>query len=187
MNEFYELIGEGSENPNTLQMAIRAAIIFMVALILIRLSGRRAFGQRSPFDTVIAILLGAILGRAIVKSDLPFFGPIAAATVICILHFLFALLTTSSRVMGEIIKGRAKLLYKEGVKNRKMMRRSLITDRDLHEGIRKAGHEHESEIKEAWLERDGSISVIKKDMKKEIKDVVHKDVKNAIREAVQKD
>ncbi len=161
MKEFYELIGEGNITPTPMQMAIRAGIVFVVALVLIRFSGRRAFGQRSPFDTVIAILLGAILSRAIVESDISFFGPIAAATIICILHFAFALLTTSSRVLGEIIKGKAKILYQDDMKNRKTMRRSLITDRDLKEGIRKAGCLDESEIKEAWLERDGSISVIK--------------------------
>jgi uncharacterized membrane protein YcaP (DUF421 family) len=162
MNEFYELIGEGNENPTPMQMAIRAAIVFIFALIIIRLTGRRAFGQRSPFDTVIAILLGSILGRSIVKSDISFFGPILAAGVICVLHFLFSLITTYSRVFGEIIKGSAKILYKDGIKHRKNMTRSFITDNDLQEGIRKAGKvDGEEKIKEAWLERDGSISIVK--------------------------
>jgi uncharacterized membrane protein YcaP (DUF421 family) len=164
MDKFYELIGEGTDNPTPMQMAIRATIIFIIALILIRFSGRRAIGQRSPFDTVIAMLLGAVLSRSIVKSDVPFFGPVAAAAVICFLHFMFALITTYSHVFGEIIKGKAKILYKDGEKNKKHMRGSFITDRDLQEGIRKAANvEDESKVKEAWLERDGSISVVKKD------------------------
>ncbi len=164
MNKFYELIGEGTENPTPMQMAIRAAIIFTIALILIRFSGRRAFGQRSPFDTVIAILLGAILSHSIVKSDVPFWGPITAASVICVLHFLFAFITTYSRVFGEIIKGKAKVLYQDGVKHRKHMSSSFITDNDLQEGIRKAAKVDDiSKVKEAWLERDGSISIIEKE------------------------
>lgn len=164
MKKFYELIGEGAETLTPLQMGIRAALVFIVALVLIRFSGRRAFGQRSPFDMVIAILLGAILSRAIVESDISFFGPIVAAVIICILHFAFALITTYSHGFGEIIKGKAMLLCKDGVKNKKAMRGSFITDRDLKEGIRKALHtDDESKVKEAWLERDGSITVIKKD------------------------
>lgn len=164
MNEFYELIGEGSDEPTPMQMGIRAAIVFIIALILIRFSGRRAFGQRSPFDMVIAMLLGAILSRAIVKSEIPFFAPIVASIVVCVLHFAFALITTYSRVFGEIIKGKAKLLYKDGVMDKKIMRRSFITDRDMKEGIRKAINTDDvSNIREVWLERDGSISVVKKE------------------------
>jgi uncharacterized membrane protein YcaP (DUF421 family) len=166
MNEFYELIGEGEDQPTPLQMGIRAALVFIIALILIRFSGRRAFGQRSPFDMVIAMLLGAILSRAIVKTDVPFFAPILAAIVICVLHFAFALITTYSQTFGEIIKGRAKILYKDGVKNKKTMRGSFITDRDMKEGIRKAiNTDDESQIKEVWLERDGSITVVRNEEK----------------------
>jgi uncharacterized membrane protein YcaP (DUF421 family) len=164
MKWFNELIGEGADVLTNLQMGIRAALVFIIALVLIRFSGRRAFGQRSPFDMVIAILLGAILSRAIVESDISFFGPIIAAIVICILHFAFALITTYSHIFGELIKGKAKILYKDGVKNKKTMRGSFITDRDLKEGIRKAVNtDDESKIKEVWLERDGSITVVKKE------------------------
>jgi hypothetical protein len=44
MNWFYQLIGEGSD-LNPYQMAMRAFIIFIIALAFIRLSGRRTFGM----------------------------------------------------------------------------------------------------------------------------------------------
>lgn len=164
MDRFYEVIGEGEDVLTPLQMSIRAAIVFIIALIFIRITGRRAFGQRSAFDMVMGILLGAILSRSVIKSDIPFFGPIAAAGVICFLHFALALITTYSGTFGEIVKGRAKVLYKDGQKNRKHMHGSFITDRDLKEGMRKTANvDDESKIEEAWLERDGSISVIKKE------------------------
>ena len=60
MDVLTAIFGEGRD-LDSLQTAMRAVAVFFAALILIRISGRRAFGQRSPFDYVVAILLGATL------------------------------------------------------------------------------------------------------------------------------
>ena len=41
-----------SESLDMLQMSLRAAACFVVALVLVRIAGRRAFGMRTPFDNV---------------------------------------------------------------------------------------------------------------------------------------
>src|SRR5450759_3500327 len=112
MNWFYQLIGEGND-PNTYQMAIRAFIIFIIALVFIRLSGRRTFGMFSPFDNVICVLLGAILSRAVTGAS-PFFPTIVAALVIVLLHRLFAWIALYNDVFGCLIKGHATVIYKYG-------------------------------------------------------------------------
>jgi hypothetical protein len=79
METLIALFGEGKD-LDSLQMAARATVVFFGALILIRISGRRSFGQRSPFDYVVAILLGATLSRVIVGAG-PRFEPIVCAPV----------------------------------------------------------------------------------------------------------
>ena len=54
MNWFYQLIGEGSD-PNPVQMAIRVFIIFIIALVFIRLSGRLKGGRVKSRKQAIAI------------------------------------------------------------------------------------------------------------------------------------
>ena len=161
MSEFYQFIGEGKE-LNTLQMAIRAFIIFLIALAFIRFSGRRTFGMLSPFDNVISILLGAILSRAVIGAS-PFLPTVIAAFVIVVLHRLFAWISLYNDVFGSLIKGNAKIIYKDGEIIRSNMKRFYITDKDLLEGIRLQGNvESLDEIKSAYIERDGKISIIKK-------------------------
>ena len=77
---FLVLFGEG-RNLDPLQMGMRSIAVFLIALTLIRLSGRRSFGQRSPFDSVVVILLGATLSRAIVGAS-PFIATAVASVVI---------------------------------------------------------------------------------------------------------
>lgn len=161
MSEFYQLIGEGKE-LNSFQMAIRAIIIFLIALVLIRFSGRRTFGMFSPFDNVICILLGAILSRAVTGAS-PFVATIIATFVIVVLHCLFSWIALYNDAFGSLIKGNAKIIYKDGKIIRNNMKRYFITDKDLLEGIRLQGKvESIDEIKSAYIERDGRISVIKK-------------------------
>ncbi|SAL84773.1 hypothetical protein AWB74_07058 [Caballeronia arvi] len=56
MSLMLTIFGEGRD-LNSLQMTARAVAVFFGALVLIRIAGRRSFGQRSPFDYVVAILL----------------------------------------------------------------------------------------------------------------------------------
>jgi uncharacterized membrane protein YcaP (DUF421 family) len=160
MKTFYELIGQGEKELSPLQMGIRAFLIFIIALILIRFAGRRSFGMRSSFDNVISILLGAVLSRSVVGSE-NFFSPIVAAAVIAAFHFLFALISTHNDAFGVLIKGNPSLLYKDGKFFPKNMDSSLISKKDFEEGMRKENVGDPAKIKSAYMERDGSISIVK--------------------------
>jgi uncharacterized membrane protein YcaP (DUF421 family) len=153
------LIGEGTE-LTPLQMGIRAVIVFLLALLFLRL-GRRSFGIGSPFDHVTGMLLGAILSRAVVGAS-PFVATICAGCVIALMHKLLAWISLHSRTFGKIMKGEPKVIYHEGQVIRKNMNQCLITDNDLLEGLRECGNvESLEEIKKAYIERDGKISIIK--------------------------
>jgi uncharacterized membrane protein YcaP (DUF421 family) len=155
------LIGTGNLTP--LQMGIRAFFIFIIALILIRIAGIRAFGMKSAFDNIIILLLGAILSRAVYSSD-SVVGIVTAAFVIVIMHRLFAILSVHSDTFGKLIKGDRTLLFKSGKMIEKNMTRSLISHKDLDEGIRMEGHvETRDKVEAAYLERNGHISIITKE------------------------
>src|SRR6476469_6541865 len=80
------LFGEGPDLTYW-QMAARAATVFVIALVLVRISGRRSFGQHSPFDACTTVLVGAILSRAVVGAN-PFWSTVCAATAIVLMHRL---------------------------------------------------------------------------------------------------
>ena len=86
MDTLLFLFGEGKD-LNPLQTAMRAVVVFAIGLALVRLSGRRSFGQRAPFDFVVAVLLGATLSRAIVGAS-PFVATISASLALVAVHRL---------------------------------------------------------------------------------------------------
>src|SRR6185503_4368379 len=58
------LFGSGTD-LTIAQMAFRGAAVFVLTLLLLRVSGRRSFGQHRAFDTCTLVLLGSILSRAV--------------------------------------------------------------------------------------------------------------------------
>jgi uncharacterized membrane protein YcaP (DUF421 family) len=156
------LFGNAPEDLNPLQMSLRAIIIFLICLFLIRFSGRRAFGMQMPLDNVVAVLLGAILARAVVGAS-PFLSTIAAAAIIAVIHRFVAWICMYSHAIGKLVKGEERILYEAGSLNYENLEKSRITEKDLREGIRLAANiESFDEIEKIYVERNGKISVIKK-------------------------
>ena len=136
--------------------------MFFTGLALVRFTGRRSFGLSMPFDNVITILLGAILSRPVVGAS-EFVPAVSAAAVIAGLHRLCAWIALYYDGFGRIIKGESKLLYREGSWRRDNMRKKLISEKDVMESVRdKANIDDLSKVKSIWLERDGQITVVKK-------------------------
>ena len=145
---------------NPWQMGARAAVVFFMTLLLIRISGRRSFGQRSPFDAATTVLLGAVLSRGVVGAS-PFWATIAAAAVLVVLHRAIGWLSVRSDRFDTWANGRERLIVVDGQKLDHALSQSLISDRDLAEAVRKhIGKADLAEVRAAILERDGEISVL---------------------------
>jgi uncharacterized membrane protein YcaP (DUF421 family) len=155
------LIFGAGKDLNEWQMGARAFVAFFISLVLIRISGRRSFGQRSPFDYSIALLLGAVLSRVVVGAS-PFAPTLFACFVLVVLHRLLAWLGTRYHWIERLIEGSERELYRHPHFNRQQLRKALITERDLFEAVRqRTGAQTLDEIKAMILERNGEISVIR--------------------------
>ncbi|MBL7719193.1 MAG: DUF421 domain-containing protein [Flavipsychrobacter sp.] len=152
-----------SEGQHTmLQMSIRAFITFIVVLALIRLSGRRSFSMKSPFDNTLAILLGAIMAKAVI-GDITYSSGLAACTVLALTHRLFGYLSLKYKGFGSWVKGEKLLLYEKGKLQEQNMVRALISENDIMERLRMNGVDSLDKIETAYMERNGEVSFIMKD------------------------
>jgi len=156
------LFGLTSEKLSGYQMVARAGMMFVTSLILIRIGGIRTLGKQSAFDTLTLLMLSSIIGRAIVAADQPFFGTMLAAFILMLLHRSTAWITFRNKKAGKLIKGTSLLLLKNGQRQEKNLSRSLITEEDILEALRRdINITSLDKIKEVYLERSGEISIIK--------------------------
>jgi uncharacterized membrane protein YcaP (DUF421 family) len=161
MDSIAIIIGEG-ENLTLLQMAIRAAFLFFVALFLIRFGGLRIIGKKSGFDLVIVIMLGAILSRALVGAS-PIFSTIVASAVMVSINKLVAWLCTKSKGMDYFFKGKPLILYANGKIHWSNMTKATLSKSDLLTSLRlETNNEDLNNVQSAYIEPNGRISFILK-------------------------
>ena len=156
-----DLLGLEMEELTWYQMGIRAIIVFVIALIYIRLSGMRTFGTQSAFDVVVSITLGGILSRCI-TGKFPFFPCLFAAAVLVVLHQFTAYLTYKNKHISQLTLGDPVLLYAKGKRLEKNLQRYRIADRELEEALHKASLQNFDKVELIWLEPSGEICIIKK-------------------------
>lgn len=143
------------------QMLIRAAVIFAVGVLLVRLAGKRVFGQWSPIDIVLSVIVGSNLSRCLTGSA-PFFETIAATALLVLLHRLLTSAAVRFSWLGPLLKGNTVTLIANGEIDEKAMRRHNVGPHDLDQALRCAGVASAEHVAEARLERSGEISVVQR-------------------------
>lgn len=174
-------VGRESADLNSAEVAIRTAIVYLASLALVRVASRRFLSQATAFDVIVGIMLGSIMSRAINGSAL-FLPTIVAGLVLVGLHWLFAFIAFHTSVFGPVVKGEPVLLVKDGEVQEEGMRFANLTPRDLNEALRlQSGDTDPKKIKRAYLERNGSISVVPHERETRVLDVSVKDEVQTIR------
>jgi len=156
------IFGEGKD-LDVLQMCSRGVVVFIIALLLIRIAGRRSFGLKTPLDNIISILLGAILSRSVVGAS-PFVPTIVCCLAIVILHRAIGWLVVRHDRVARFLEGHRILLFHDGHFIHNHLKRGLVGEEDIMQGVRKSAlTEDLSKIDKIYLERNGDISPVKKE------------------------
>jgi uncharacterized membrane protein YcaP (DUF421 family) len=157
------LLGLDDSGLEPHQMCARAIVVFFMALTYMRIGGLRMLGKQSAYDTLTTLILGAMLGKAIISTD-SFIGTLMAALVLMGLHWLVAWATFKSSFLGSILKGKSLLLFCDGKPILKNLKKVQITEKDLLEAVRKKINTLDlNNVKEIYMERSGELSVITKE------------------------
>ncbi|HEX8176503.1 MAG TPA: YetF domain-containing protein [Pyrinomonadaceae bacterium] len=152
-----------SKDINALQMSLRAVVVFILAIAMLRIGNKRFMGKSTALDVMLGIVFGSMVSRAI-TGNAPFFPTLTASLVLVLLHWILAAIAFRFHGFGSLVKGRDTLLVRDGEPQQEEMRKSHVTEEDLKEALRAKGKSPEiKEIKAAHLERNGDISLIMKD------------------------
>jgi uncharacterized membrane protein YcaP (DUF421 family) len=150
------------EELNILQTAVRAFVMFFITLALIRLGGMRVFAKKSAFDTIIIIMMGAVLAR-VITGNAPFIPTVAGSAVMVAVNKLLAWLSVKNVHLNRLIKGQSIRLFHDGKIDWKNMERACLSYSDLMESLRlETLKDSFADIETAYLETNGRISFIEK-------------------------
>jgi uncharacterized membrane protein YcaP (DUF421 family) len=178
-----DVLGLGREagEVGAVQMAVRTVVVYVVALAVVRSGSKRFLSQASAFDVIVAIMLGSIMSRAI-NGSAAFVPTLLSGAVLVAVHWLLAALASRFDWLGPLVKGRPTLLARDGRIDRKAMREAGVSDHDLEQALRlQARRTDLAEVHLAYLERDGSISVIPAERQPAVLDIQVEDGVQTVR------
>ena len=143
------------------QMGVRALIVFAVGLGLMRIAGARTFTRGSPLETVVAVIIGSNLSRALAGTT-PFWPMLGVSVLIVALHAVLAHLTLRSPTLAFLVKRPPVELVRDGRVDKKALAAEGVDQGDIDASLREHGLTDLEHVRLAMLERDGKISVVKR-------------------------
>lgn len=147
------------------QFVLRAVVIYVLVMVLMRLSGKRAVGQFTPFDLVLVILLGNAVQNGINGGDNSLTGAVIMASTLIALNYLVAQLTMRYRSVEKLVEGEPVVLARHGKVFKKVLRRELVSEDDFEKALRKNNVEDVADCEVVLLETNGQISMVPKQKK----------------------
>jgi len=143
-----------------LVVAIRTFILYLSAIIVVRIMGKRQLGELQPYDLVIAIVIAEIVAIPLGDTGIPLLHGIIALLVLLATEVAFSLLSMRSERLQRWISGTPSLLIRNGRVDERELRRLRVNVNDLMEQLRGSGYLNLSDVAYAILETNGKLSVI---------------------------
>jgi uncharacterized membrane protein YcaP (DUF421 family) len=140
----------------------RGIIVYFFLLVLLRLTGKRQIGQMAPFDLVLLLVLSNALQNAMTGGDNSLMGGMISAITLVATNWVVGLVTYKSKRMEALVEGRPEVLIHNGKLFEKALQHTKLTHHELMTALREAGCATVEDVRGAFLETDGTISVIPK-------------------------
>ncbi|HXH01585.1 MAG TPA: YetF domain-containing protein [Xanthomonadaceae bacterium] len=142
------------------EFVLRAVVVYVVILVMVRISGKRSVGQYTPFDLILVVLLGTAVQNSLIGEDVSLLGGLLLAATLIALNWLVGLATSRSRRMDRLVEGVPVVLARNGRIYQEALRRENIAKSDFDEAMRQADCAKHEDIRLALLETDGKISIV---------------------------
>ncbi len=156
-----------------LAFALRVAGMYFLALIMIRLLGKRALGELGPFDFVVMTGVGDTVISVALNKTMPFYDGIIVLATLAILEYSIGYLSLKNGKLSNLLTGLPVVLIDNGKIIRENLAREKFNVDDLMQELRKKGVRDINEVERGILESCGGFSVV---IKEEEEPVTRKDL-----------
>ena len=137
---------------------IRAFIIYIFVIIAVRIMGKRQVGELKPHELVITFLISSTATIPLQDNNMPLLNCIMPILLFVSLEIIVAILSVKSIKFRNLIQGRPTVIIDKGKIDEKKLRQLRFTVDDLCDALRQQGFWDISEVQNAVIETNGSIS-----------------------------
>ena len=140
---------------------VKTIIVYIVLLILMRLSGRRTLAQITTFDFILLLVIGGTTQRALLGQDYSVTNALLVVITLILTNVILSLIERDFPTFARLVNGAPLIVVEQGQMLDQRLRRALLTQQDIMAAARRThGIERVDDIKYAILEASGNISII---------------------------
>jgi uncharacterized membrane protein YcaP (DUF421 family) len=150
------LIGQG---PGLAVVAAKAALIYLVAVLGLRIAQRRTLSQWTAIDFAATVAIGAILGRTAVAGTQSFVVGAVALVTILAAHAVVNV-ARHNDVLAKAVDHRVRVLVENGSLRMRQLRICGITENDLLSKLRQQGVREMENVRYVLYETKGELTIV---------------------------
>lgn len=158
---------------------VRAVIIYFFIIMAVRIMGKRQVGELKPQELVITILISAVATTPLEENSIPLANSLLPIMIFVALEMITSGISMKSITARNILQGKPIFIIKNGKLQQKELRNLRFTIDDLIDALRQQGAFDISEVENAIVETNGSLSV---QLKSEYSPVTPKQLKKDVDE-----
>lgn len=143
-----------------LELMLRGTIIYFALLLLMRFVGQRESGSLGMSDTLVVVLVGAALGDTLTGGGDNIADGLVPVATVMFWSVVTDALTYRWPGITKVLKGRPRSLIVNGHLDRRALRREFISEDELLAQLRTHGLSEVSQVRRAYLEANGEISIL---------------------------
>jgi uncharacterized membrane protein YcaP (DUF421 family) len=143
------------------ESVLRALALYVVLLVLMRVTGRRTLAETTPFDLVLLLVIGEATQQALLGDDFSLTNAVVVIVTLLLADIGLSLLKGRSPRAERWVDGVPTILVADGRPLRDRLRQARVDEQDILEAARaRQGLAGMEEIRFAVLEPGGGITII---------------------------
>lgn len=140
---------------------VRGVTVYLVLLVIIRVSGRRTMAQATPFDFVLLLIVAETTQQALLGQDFSITNAVLLIVTLFLMDIGLSYLKRCSPTINRMVDGRPLFLIHDGKIDERALNKSRMDTADVMMAARaQHGLERLDQIKHAVLENDAGITII---------------------------
>lgn len=145
-----------------LEIVVRGSLMYIALFVMLRVILKRQTGTLGMTDLLLITLLADAAQNAMAGEYKSITDGIVLVGTVIFWNYLFDWLSFRSEWFSRLIEPSPLPLIRDGRMLRRNMRQELITPDELMMQLREQGLDDVSKVKQAFIESDGHISVVRR-------------------------
>lgn len=141
------------------ELIFRTVWMYLWALFVARLMGKRSVGDMTSFDYLIVVAIGSATGDPMMMFDIPLLHGMMVLTVIMVLERTIARLSLRWGRIERVVESTPTPLVRDGEILHDRLSAERMTNGELMSLLRQSGVRDVNDVERAWLEPTGKLSV----------------------------